>query len=86
MADLLKRSDDDRAWRFRFTVKESADGTPWIAAEPSGKLLPAIPGELGFELKAGTSYEEAKSVCRLSQHTHRGGHTHHDPTPSGFKL
>jgi hypothetical protein len=60
---------------FRFTVKESADGTPWIAAEPSGKLLPAIPGQLGFELKAGTNYEEAKSVAAFLN-THIAAITH----------
>jgi hypothetical protein len=33
---------------FRFIVKESADGEPWIAAEPAGELLATHPGQLGF--------------------------------------
>ncbi len=48
-AVMTKRGD------FRFIVKEGAEGKPWIAAEPSGELLASLPGQLGFELKAGTS-------------------------------
>jgi hypothetical protein len=40
---------------FRFTVKESANGTPWIAAEPSGPPR--------FRAKTRTNYEEAKTVA-----------------------
>ena len=39
---------------FRFTVKEAADGRPWIAAEPAGKSLVTLPGLLAFELSPGT--------------------------------
>jgi hypothetical protein len=75
MADLLRGVTMTERGDFKFTVKESSDGTPWIAAEPSEKLLAAIPGQLGFELKAGTSYEEAKSVAAFLN-THVAAITH----------
>ena len=36
---------------------------PWIAAEPAGRSLSSILGHHGFELKSGTSHEEAKAVA-----------------------
>ena len=48
---------------FRFTVKEAADGRPWIAAEPAGKSLVTLPGLLAFELSPGTTYDDAKTVA-----------------------
>lgn len=51
----------------RFYVKEYGDGTPWLLIETEkGKPLPAIgDGFQGFDLKDGTTYEEAKEVARV---------------------
>jgi hypothetical protein len=53
--------------QYRYTVKDGADGTPWIAGEPAGTPLTIIgtAGEdlqIGFTLRSGTTYEEAKRV------------------------
>jgi hypothetical protein len=40
---------------FRFTVKESQDGKPWIAFEPAGRKLTSLKGLLGFDLKDGAT-------------------------------
>ena len=53
--------------RFVFTIKESGDGTPWIAAEPSDeaatKLLDGK--NLGFDLPENTSYKSAKKIKKF---------------------
>ena len=48
---------------FSFIGKEAADDRPWIAAKPAGRSLSSIHCHLGFELKSGTSHEEAKAVA-----------------------
>ena len=60
---------------FRFTVKEAADGRPWIAAEPAGKSLVTLPGLLAFELGPGTTYDDAKTVASF-MNLHIAGITH----------
>jgi hypothetical protein len=47
--------------RYRFTVKETADGTPWLAAEPAGEKIEGLYGLLGFKLEKGTTLEEASA-------------------------
>ena len=60
---------------FRFAVKEGADGRPWIAAEPAGTSLVSIPGQLGFALRPGSTYDDAKTVASLLNR-HVAGITH----------
>jgi hypothetical protein len=60
---------------FRFTVKEAGDGRPWIAAEPAGDSLTSLPGLLGFELRPGSTYEDAKTVASF-MNLHIAGITH----------
>jgi hypothetical protein len=61
----------DRA-QYRFIVKETGDGKPWIALEPlerelSGEGLPR--GIFGFDLPVGTTYDQAKETARyLDKH------------------
>ncbi len=58
-------SDTFRA-SYVFTVKEFADGTPWIAFEPSGGNLNILKnGFLGFDLPKGTTYAKAKEIASL---------------------
>jgi hypothetical protein len=52
--------------RFRFVVKEGADGHPWIAFEPldeqlRGEGLPS--GLFGFDLPPGTGGARAEEVA-----------------------
>ena len=52
--------------KFRFVVKEGADGTPWIAFEPlqgqlRGEDLPS--GIFGFDLPPGTSGKKAEEIA-----------------------
>lgn len=51
---------------YVFTVKEYADGTPWIALEQLSENSVPLPDEafLGFDLPKGTSYEKAKEIAR----------------------
>jgi hypothetical protein len=51
--------------RYRFTVKETARGTFWLAAEPAGETLEGLYGLLGFELERGTTLEEAQRIAGL---------------------
>jgi hypothetical protein len=50
---------------FIFVVKEYHDGRPWIAFEPGSQGLTSIKGSLGFDLKDGTTLEQAHEVARL---------------------
>ncbi|MDQ1387463.1 MAG: hypothetical protein QOF56_917 [Acidobacteriaceae bacterium] len=50
---------------YRFTVKETARGTFWLAAEPAGKTIEDFYGLLGFELQTGTTLEEANRIASL---------------------
>jgi hypothetical protein len=59
--------------RFRFRVTAYADGTPWIMTDPlyaSDRLkILGKTGFIGFDLKAGTTGEEAEKVARfLNEH------------------
>ena len=47
---------------YRFTVKESGDGKPWIAAEPAGDVIPGM-GDLGIDLDHGTTVEQAHALA-----------------------
>jgi hypothetical protein len=63
--------------RYRFTVKEMADGKPWLCGEPtSGEPLRIIGADgedlgVGFDLRPGTlgnasaTLEEAHKVARF---------------------
>jgi hypothetical protein len=51
---------------FDFTVRTFASGTPWIMAEQmSGNML--LGGVLGFDLKTGTTLEEARTIAQFMQ-------------------
>ncbi len=50
------------AGEYRFTVKESGNGVPWIAAELGN---PSVDGALGLELRADTPREEAEKLARV---------------------
>jgi hypothetical protein len=48
----------------RFRVADSAEGEPWIYGEPySGDALDLFRHIIGFSLKPGTSYEQAKDIA-----------------------
>lgn len=49
---------------FRFTVKESHDGRPWIAFEPAGRKITGLNGMLGFDLKDGATLDAARGIAR----------------------
>ncbi len=50
--------------KYRFTVKEFAEGTPWIMLEPLQKGI-ELPndGFLGFDLPEGTDFNKAKEIA-----------------------
>jgi hypothetical protein len=50
--------------KFTFTVKESADGRPWIAAEQLEDGMPSLVGQLGFDLRPGTTFDQAKDIAK----------------------
>ena len=47
---------------YRFTVKERSNGSPWLAAEPAGDIIPGM-GDLGFDLDHGTTLEQAHALA-----------------------
>lgn len=50
---------------FRFEVKESGSGEPWIMLEATKGDITALEGGfLGLKLSPGTTYEEAKLLAR----------------------
>jgi hypothetical protein len=50
--------------KFAFTVKEFADGTPWIMTEPLHKTMPILDEAfIGFDLPDGTTFEQARKVA-----------------------
>jgi hypothetical protein len=50
---------------YIFAVKEYADGTPWIMAEPRRKQLSIFKnGFIGFDLRDGTSFEDAQQLAK----------------------
>ena len=52
--------------KFKFTVKESADGMLWIAAEPMGQAaVDLLPGMLGFGLSGQGTLEEARDLAEF---------------------
>jgi hypothetical protein len=50
---------------YRFTVKETARGTFFLAAEPAGDTLEGLYGLLGFNLEEGMTLEEALRIADL---------------------
>jgi len=55
--------------QYRYTVKETADGRPWIAGEPAGDTIKIVgaKGEdlnIGFTLQPGTTYQQAQDVAK----------------------
>jgi len=51
-----------------FHVTSYAEGTPWIVIEPfSGGDLALFQRTIGFDLPAGTTFEEAESICKFLQ-------------------
>lgn len=51
--------------RYRFTVKETAHGAFWLAAEPAGETIEGLYGLLGFKLEEGTTLAEAQRIADL---------------------
>jgi len=50
--------------KFTFTVKEDAEGIPWIMCEPYQPGLPGIgDGFLGFRLRDGIEIREAEKIA-----------------------
>jgi hypothetical protein len=51
---------------YRFTVKESARGHFWVAAEPAGDTIKSLDDcVLGFDLAPGASHGHAVAVADL---------------------
>jgi hypothetical protein len=49
---------------YRFTVKETASGEPWLMLEPMPQNLQVLSGGfLGLRLRPGATYEEARRLA-----------------------
>lgn len=60
---------DPQRGEYRFTVKEKADGMPWLVGEPVGVPLRIIGTtgddlQVGFDLVPGTTLDEAQAIAR----------------------
>lgn len=65
--------DKTERGRYQFRRAEHVDGTPWIMTNPlkeNDQLNSLGPtGFIGFDLKPGTSYEEAQRIAEyLERH------------------
>jgi hypothetical protein len=50
--------------RYRFRVKEGAEGNPWIAAEPQGEEMPCLKHAfIGFQLPDRTALAQAERIA-----------------------
>jgi hypothetical protein len=50
--------------QYRFTVKESARGAFWVAAEPAGDTIKSLDDcVLGFDLEPGATHGHAVAVA-----------------------
>lgn len=55
--------------QYRWTVKESGTGTPWLLGEPVGETIKIVGAtgeddlEFGFYLRPGTNLQEAQEVA-----------------------
>jgi hypothetical protein len=63
--------------KFTFTVKEDANGTPWIMCEPYPPGLPALGDSfLGLHLRPGITIEQASEIAEyLRDHVEGISHT-----------
>lgn len=51
--------------KYKFTVKEYSDGTPWIAMEPLEKAIEfQNEGLLGLDLQKGMNVERAREIAK----------------------
>jgi hypothetical protein len=55
--------------QYRYTVKEMADGTPWLFGEPVGDTLKIVGTKgddlhIGFYLRPGATLEDAHRVAK----------------------
>jgi hypothetical protein len=65
----MLESRTERA-RYAFVVKEFERGTPWLALEAIDKVLPVLSkGFIGFDLRPGTTVNEAKRFADLLNDT-----------------
>jgi hypothetical protein len=55
---------------FTFVVKESAEGKPWIAAEPNSDIANAR--VIGFELAPETTLNDAAEIAKFMRKHLRG--------------
>jgi hypothetical protein len=55
------------AGHYRYTVKERADGTPWLVAEPSEGRIAMLEGDafIGFDLFPGTTLNQAYAIAEF---------------------
>lgn len=67
MADVRRTTAVSARAEYAFTVKERADGEPFIVAELlEGYGLPALDnGFLGFTLRPGTTIEQAHALAKM---------------------
>jgi hypothetical protein len=70
----VDRTETHRAG-YKLTVKESANGRPWLMFEPLRAVVPILringksEGFLGFEVSEGTTYVQAWEIARyLNEH------------------
>ena len=55
--------------QYRYTVKESEDGKPWIAGEPIGDTIEIVGDdgedlEIGFTLRPGATLDDAEKLAK----------------------
>jgi hypothetical protein len=72
---------------FRFRVKELADGTPWIMAEPlRNEVLFLKNAFVGFDLTPGTTLSQAERIAEfMNEHIDTMSMTVFDQHPM-FKV
>jgi hypothetical protein len=68
MINWISSGVEPQRGQYRYVVKETADGTPWILGEPFGNTLKIVGTNgndlhIGFYLRPGATLEDAHRVA-----------------------
>lgn len=55
--------------QYRYTVKDDADGKPWLVGEPIGDTIKIVGADdedraIGFTLRPGATFDDANMVAK----------------------
>lgn len=69
MTNWLPPGVERQRGQYRYTVKETGEGNPWIVGEPVGDTIKIVGAEgddleIGFTLRPGATLDDAHKVAK----------------------